>query len=213
MTSPASLTRSRILKAATTLFNEQGTVAVNTHHIAGEAGISPGNLYYHFKNKDEIIRQIFRGMDIYSENMWREKGPSNPKISFVAFNRFFFGNVLRYRFFFREFSHLLQSDPVLAREWRESYKNLFSIMRKAVKRWTDEGILRKFASPAETDAFIENCWMILNFSFVHLEASGHKPVAAEKAAIEQVIRFLYPYHTVQGQRALDLYLADAFGRH
>ena len=51
--------RQRIIDAALMLFNDQGTGAVSTNHIADAAGISPGNLYYHFRNKEEIIRVLF----------------------------------------------------------------------------------------------------------------------------------------------------------
>ena len=51
--------RDKIITAALTLFNNEGTSTVSTNHIAEAAGISPGNLYYHFHNKDEIIRELF----------------------------------------------------------------------------------------------------------------------------------------------------------
>ena len=51
--------RERILDAALALFNDSGTARISTNHIAAAAGISPGNLYYHFQNKEEIIRALF----------------------------------------------------------------------------------------------------------------------------------------------------------
>ena len=61
-------TRDKIIHTALGLFNEQGTKAVTTNHIAAAVGISPGNLYYHFRNKEDIIRAIFEQMDAYGQH-------------------------------------------------------------------------------------------------------------------------------------------------
>lgn len=53
-------TANRIVEASLYLFNEQGERNISTNHIASHMGISPGNLYYHFNNKDEIIIQLFK---------------------------------------------------------------------------------------------------------------------------------------------------------
>ena len=52
-------TYDRIVQESLKLFNEHGERTITTNHIAAHLGISPGNLYYHFRNKEEIVYQIF----------------------------------------------------------------------------------------------------------------------------------------------------------
>ena len=51
----ATTTRDRILQASLALFNADGLAAVSTHKVAAELGISPGNLHYHFKTKEQMV--------------------------------------------------------------------------------------------------------------------------------------------------------------
>ena len=51
-------TKDKIIATAINLFNHHGTKSISTNHIAKEMGISPGNLYYHFSSKNDIIRSI-----------------------------------------------------------------------------------------------------------------------------------------------------------
>ena len=68
-------TKDRIIEASIELFNSQGERNVTTNHIASHLNISPGNLYYHFRNKEEIIRHIFSK---YADHMQVSFEPVKP---------------------------------------------------------------------------------------------------------------------------------------
>ncbi|MDR2236344.1 MAG: TetR/AcrR family transcriptional regulator [Chryseobacterium sp.] len=52
-------TRDKILQKALQLFNEKGYNNITTRHIAAELNISPGNLHYHFKHSEDIVKILF----------------------------------------------------------------------------------------------------------------------------------------------------------
>lgn len=69
-TQGARRTRDRVLSAALELFNERGSASVTTNHVAASAGISPGNLYYWFSDKEEIVRELYGQYVAAYEQLW-----------------------------------------------------------------------------------------------------------------------------------------------
>lgn len=51
-------TRRRLLEAATALFASAGLHGVTSARIAAEAGVATGTFYLHFKDKEELFREI-----------------------------------------------------------------------------------------------------------------------------------------------------------
>ena len=51
----ARKTKDRILDTSIRLFNERKASNVSTVQISTEMGISPGNLYYYYDNKEEVL--------------------------------------------------------------------------------------------------------------------------------------------------------------
>jgi len=100
-----------ILEAARELFNEKGTQSSTTNHIAKAMGISPGNLHYHYKNREEIVRLLYM-------QMRKEATPPADKIpKDLATLREHEKLVIKirweYRFFFKEMLSLFARDPEL----------------------------------------------------------------------------------------------------
>lgn len=52
-------TRNRVLAESLRLFNELGEAQVTTGTVATALDMSAGNLYYHFRNKDQIVEELF----------------------------------------------------------------------------------------------------------------------------------------------------------
>jgi len=54
-----SETRERILQEALILFARQGYEGARMEKIAAQVGINKASLYFHFKNKEDIFRELF----------------------------------------------------------------------------------------------------------------------------------------------------------
>ena len=52
-------TKDLILEVALVLLNERGESNVTSVDLANEMNISPGNLYYHFKGKEQVVEELY----------------------------------------------------------------------------------------------------------------------------------------------------------
>ncbi|SEL50581.1 transcriptional regulator, TetR family [Colwellia chukchiensis] len=108
-------TRDRIIQASIALFNERGERNVTTNHIAAELGISPGNLYYHFRNKEDIILSIY---EEYARNLLIETMPEvspdvKPLDAIILYMDVVFQALMKFRFFYSNLPVLLAKNPLL----------------------------------------------------------------------------------------------------
>ena len=57
-----SKTKEHILKAAESLFSAEGYDGTSVARIAKQAGVNKGAIYYHFKNKEDILNELFKSL-------------------------------------------------------------------------------------------------------------------------------------------------------
>ena len=112
---PPRRTRERILETALVLFNRLGEPHVTTADIADELNISPGNLYYHFRNKDEIIGLLFSELDASLAPLFA--GPSSRDADVEdlwLLLHLLFERMGQYRFFYRDLDEITSRSRRLA---------------------------------------------------------------------------------------------------
>jgi AcrR family transcriptional regulator len=114
-------TRDKIIQASIALFNDQGERNVTTNHIAAHLGISPGNLYYHFRNKEDIILSIY---EEYARNLLLDTFPKvtedvKPLDAIILYMDAVFQMMMKFRFFYSNLPVLLDKNPCLREKYVE----------------------------------------------------------------------------------------------
>jgi AcrR family transcriptional regulator len=194
VSSKSEATKARILDAARGLFNEHGTASISTNRIAAEAGLSPGNLYYHYADKKEIIRALLAQM-ISSHEVSAE----GETLSALR-GRLVRGSELawHYRFFGREMVALLRADPDLARAYREVYHRRLDEWAAFAEQMVAQGLVRPLDSLAELTTVI---WLIAENWITFLDITGDPDDPAQVARQADLVRaVLEPHLTAKARR-------------
>ncbi len=117
---PPRRTRERILELSLRLFNDFGEPNVNTTLISDEMNISPGNLYYHFKNKDDIINCIFQQFEREIDKLLAVPQDRQANVEDAwLFLHVLFELVWKYRFFYRDLNNLLANNRTLEVKFKQ----------------------------------------------------------------------------------------------
>jgi AcrR family transcriptional regulator len=189
----ARQTRQRILDASLAMFNAQGEPNVTTNHIADELEISPGNLYYHFRNKDDIIEQLFGGYEARMDAALVAPEGRLPGLEDVWLQlHLVFECIWDYRFLYRDLVDILTRNRRMrlrfARILKRADEQAHTVMRGLVQA----GVMR--ASADEVDAASTNILVIATFWLNYAAARGDKDERASiRDGIVQVMMLIAPF--------------------
>jgi len=183
--STRSATAERIVEGALELLNGTGGSAVTTNHIAAHLGISPGNLYYHFGNREEIVRAIF--VRIEAEGLAATAPPARPALDAREFgDRHLVGlrTLWRFRFFFRDLNQLLARDPTLAQSFRAYEKRLHAQYRALFEHLIAGGSMRPPEDAADLDRLVVMSIVVWTSWVAHLSAVRSRPEITRADVVE-----------------------------
>lgn len=154
-------TRERILQASLQLFNEQGERNVTTNHIASHLGISPGNLYYHFRNKSMIVADLFSTFESKMEAFFAvPEGTALTLDDKAQYLESLLDILWQFRFLHQGLQYLLEADPELATRYRAFAQRSLHGTRSIYQAFADAGILR--LSPRQAETLSINVWIVVS---------------------------------------------------
>ncbi len=165
-------TKERILQLSLQLFNERGERSVTTNHIAAELNMSPGNLYYHFRNKNEIIKEL---MEQYqSETLDMLALPDDRALDANDKIRYFqvlSSQLWAYRFLHRDVYHLVENNEDFRKMYPRFAGQVMQQGQKIYKAFVNAGLMEM--TDSEIEALIINLWIVLTNWTNFLYMSGH----------------------------------------
>jgi AcrR family transcriptional regulator len=203
-TEGARRTRDRVLNAALELFNERGSASVTTNHVAARAGISPGNLYYWFSDKNEIVRELYGQYVAAYEQLWsaghnddRAQGEHLDLTPDDVLARLAGGAALsrRYAFLARDLLALLHADPALAAEYGMVRERRIAEFTALAGAWRARGLIRPLDDGTVAD-LVQALWVIAETWLAFGELDGGYTDAEHGTRLLRVV--LRPYLTPDG---------------
>ncbi|RYG11805.1 MAG: TetR/AcrR family transcriptional regulator [Burkholderiales bacterium] len=207
-------TAERILEVTLDLFNRFGEPNVSTTLISAELGISPGNLYYHYPAKDELINSLFdRYERALLELLEAGDGVRDVEDAWVFMHKLF-GLVWDYRFLYRDLNDLLSKNRRLETQLQAVLKTKVRSVQAMLAQMRRAGVVTMDAQDAEGTAtsmvVVLTYW--LSFEYVRDPRNALEPGNAQPATqrgAHHVLNLLLPY-LAESQRTHLRGLAGAY---
>lgn len=195
-----SNTKQKILEAALSLFNQKGVSSTSLRNIADEAGISVGNLQYHFKKREDILEALYFQL---VQEMDRVVFPQMDDLLTSVFDisAKMIAILYEYHFFLLDFTAIIRKNEKIKAHYRELSKRRENEFLQIIDVLIQKGLMRQEMLKNEYRNLFKRIEVLSNFWFSSVLIE--QDVLAKKWAIEQysllVRQSIYPYLTAAAQ--------------
>jgi AcrR family transcriptional regulator len=195
-------TKDRILFKSLELFNELGEPNVTTLLISDELDISPGNLYYHFKSKSDILTNLFNWYEQEINSLLDVTDTPMDIEDQWFFLHLIFEKIAKYRFLYQDVVHVLKRHDNIQLRFNRIISKKRKASLKILHSLQEQGNLK--ANASEIDALCENIVLTatfwLNYAIISQQELNEDVLAR---GVYQVISLVAPFLDKEQRQLLD----------
>lgn len=191
-------TAERILEVTLDLFNRFGEPNVSTTLISAELNISPGNLYYHYPAKDELINALFGAYERELDALLGAADNIRHVEDAWLFLHMLIELIWKHRFLYRDLNDLLSKNRKLETHFQGVLARKGQAMRSLLAGLQHGGALqmgpREAGPVAETMVVLLSYW--LSYEYVRDPRHALEPAQAGAALMRGAfhgLSLLLPY--------------------
>ncbi len=190
-------TKERILEVSLAMFNAIGEPNVTTNAIADEMNISPGNLYYHYRSKDEIVTRIFARYEREMDELFAMQKDRRADVEDAWFwLHLVFEKVWKYRFIYRDINDLLAKNRIIETHFKSILQNAQKSAEAMMIDLKERGELQ--ASRGEIAAVATNVVLTATYWYSYSYVMNPRKLDEAEAmsrGVFQVMTMIAPYLT------------------
>ena len=180
-------TKDKILNKALELFNSEGSSNISTNHIAKALDMSTGNLYYHFKNKESIIRTLLQRMIEEYDEVFRENFPKKEDMILESLLFDDTKTAIKYKFLYNELNILFKRDRELEAIFIENQTKREKVFNDIFKFLQEKDYIQKNISDFVLNNAIKIIWYLENFRFFRYELEGRDVKRVEDLDLQEIL--------------------------
>jgi len=192
-------TAAHILDTARKLFNEQGTDATSTHDIARAAGISQGNLTYHFRKKGDLIEALYFQLMDKLNALFAQLDPTRLGLPLLYELQVHQADIQgHYRFLFLHMGSLKRQHPVIDQHFKQLLISRGQGFQQLVMGLQYLGIFRTDFPPSTWENLYQHFLVIGNFWTNAAEVLPPPDRHPHEHYAWLTLSLFYPYLTEKG---------------